>query len=158
MHPKRKRRLSFILLILFGLFIAVFLALFALRQNINLFYTPSQVAKGVVPIKRLVRLGGVVKKHSFHHENHSLSSQFLITDYAHEVMVRYTGILPDLFREGQAVVVAGLINSQGQFIAKQVLAKHDATYMPQSVKNAILQAKKNKAQGIIKNVGDTYAT
>lgn len=152
MHPIRKRRLYLILFMLLGLFLAVLLALYALRANINLFYSPSQLLMVDVAKDQPIDLGGMVKKKSMH--KHQLSTTFIITDYAHEVSVRYHGILPDLFREGQAVIVKGTLNAHGLFIAQQVLAKHDATYTPKAVKEEITQATQNKTQA----EGTDYAT
>lgn len=140
MKPHRKKRLGIILFIATGLTIAIGLALFALSQNIDLFYTPTQVAEGEVTPGDQVRIGGMVKEGSVNSAQDSLMVSFATTDYANEVMVRYEGILPDLFREGQGVVVEGSLGNEGVFIASRVLAKHDENYMSVEVKKALDEA------------------
>ncbi len=140
MHPVRRRRLKYILLIVLGAGIALSLALYALSQNINLYYTPSQVAAGEVPKHQLFRIGGIVKKGSIHYAAKGLTVSFVLTDHAHDVPVLYHGVLPDLFREGQGIVSQGRLDAQHQFVADQVLAKHGAKYMPPSVIAALKQA------------------
>jgi len=134
LNPIHKRRLTLILLIITAVAIAAALALYALQQNINLFYSPSQVAAGQVPRNQAFRLGGIVQAGSVKHTSNSLQVVFTVTDNAKSVPVSYTGILPDLFREGQAVVVEGKLTAQGTLQADQVLAKHDEKYMPAAVK------------------------
>jgi cytochrome c-type biogenesis protein CcmE len=141
MHPKRKQRLSYLVFIMLGVSIAIALALYALRQNINLYYTPSQIIKGQAPKNHSFRLGGLVEKGSIVHAKTGLEVGFIITDLVHNIKVSYNGILPDLFRDGQGVVVQGQLTSQGEFQASQVLAKHDEKYMPPIVKDALQQAK-----------------
>jgi len=135
MHPKRKRKLIFIVAIGLSLDLALSLALYALKQNINLFYTPSQLMTQSIPSNRLIRLGGTVQNGSYFHLNHSVATRFIITDHKNRVKVRFSGVLPDLFREGQSVVVAGTMNRQHIFSATQVLAKHNATYIPRAIKS-----------------------
>ncbi len=139
MHPIRLRKLQMIgwWLGLGGL--ASGLMLYALRQNISLFYTPSQILAGKAPMHHPIRVGGVVVKHSIVHAKAGLQVDFQVTDYTHIVDVRYTGVLPDLFREGQGVVVQGELLDTTQVKASQVLAKHDENYMPPEVRNAIRQ-------------------
>ena len=137
MKPHRKERLSLILFITTGLSLAIGLTLFALSQNINLFYTPTQVAQGEVETGQRIRIGGMVKDGSFRSANDSLRVQFATTDYINEVTIHYEGILPDLFREGQGIVVEGAIDDLGVFQASRVLAKHDENYMSQEVKAAL---------------------
>ena len=105
MHPIRRRRLIWITLIALLLAGAVALALYALRQNIDLFFTPKQIASGQAPVHQTIRVGGWVVKDSVHHQPHQLQVTFALTDHQKILQVRYNGILPDLFREGQAVVV-----------------------------------------------------
>jgi cytochrome c-type biogenesis protein CcmE len=133
MIPKRKRRLYLVIYILSGVSLAVSLVIYALGQNVNLYFTPSQWVKASMPPQREVRLGGMVKKGSFKRQPNSLQVSFIVTDYKQEVLVQYTGILPALFKEGKGVVVQGKRNAQGYFIADQVLAKHDEKYMPPSL-------------------------
>jgi cytochrome c-type biogenesis protein CcmE len=113
------------------------LMLYALRQNINLFYTPSQILEGKAPMQHTIRVGGMVVQHSIVHAKTGLQVDFQVTDYTHTLEVTYTGVLPDLFREGQGVVVQGELLSKTQVKATQVLAKHDENYMPPEVRNAI---------------------
>ncbi len=142
MNSIRKRRLYLVLLIVFGVGIAASLILFALRQNINLFYTPTQVIQGEAPHNHVFRIGGLVEKGSVKRQRGSLEVSFVLTDLAHDVTVDYTGILPDLFREGQAIVAQGKLGNKGEFVADQVLAKHDSTYMPPEVKDALQKGRK----------------
>ena len=137
MKPHRKRKLAVILFVATGLSATVGLTLFALGQNMNMFYTPSQVAMGEVEVGRRFRIGGMVKEGSFVSDSDSLKVRFETTDYAHAVPVEYEGILPDLFREGQGIVAEGSVDSQGVFSASKVLAKHDENYMSQEVKAAL---------------------
>lgn len=141
MHPTRKKRLIIVVFILCGAAIAAGLALYALKQNINLYYTPSQVFAGQVPKGHEFRIGGIVKKGSVTHAKKGLEMSFMLTDTVHQVKVKYAGVLPDLFRVGQGIVAQGKLNSQGVLIADQVLAKHGADYMPPPAKQAIAEAK-----------------
>lgn len=137
MHLIRKRRLQLIVFIIVGIACAASLALYALKQNINLFYTPTEVSAGAAPFNHRFRLGGMVKTNSVQRDAHSLLVSFVVTDLTHETKVNYTGVLPDLFREGKGVVAEGQLNNQGIFLASQVLAKHDENYMPPQVKSAL---------------------
>lgn len=139
MHSKRKQRLIMIVIILCGASMAVGLALYALSQNINLFYSPKQVAAGEAPEGVSFRLGGIVKQGSVHYATQGLLVNFILTDRVHDIPVQYAGILPDLFREGQGIVAQGKLESKGVFIAEQVLAKHSASYMPPSVSEILQQ-------------------
>lgn len=136
MKPHRRKRLYLILTLLIGISAAVSLAIYALGQNINLYLTPSQLVAHRPPAEQVFRIGGMVKQGSFKRDPGSLTVHFTLTDYQQEVGVQYTGILPTLFREGQGVVVQGRFNSAGNFIADQVLAKHDEKYMPPSLKGS----------------------
>jgi cytochrome c-type biogenesis protein CcmE len=139
MHPLRKRRLygGLSLLVLLGC--VVLLVLYGMRQNISLFYTPTQVKLGQAPLGSLIRVGGMVMKKSVHHETSSLRLHFDITDFKHHLVVQYEGVLPDLFREGQGVVVSGRLQNQQLMIATEVLAKHDAAYMPPELRHLVKQ-------------------
>ncbi|MFT5781006.1 MAG: cytochrome c-type biogenesis protein CcmE [Pseudomonas sp.] len=137
MNPLRKKRLLIILAILAGISIAVGLALSALQQNINLFYTPTQIANGDAPQDTRIRAGGMVEKGSLKRTGDSLDVEFVVTDFVKAVTIRYRGILPDLFREGQGIVALGKLNSDGVLIADEVLAKHDEKYMPPEVTKAL---------------------
>lgn len=141
MNPKRRNRLLIIALLVLGVGTAVALALVALNENINLFYSPTQVARGEVPQGHTFRVGGLVADGSVRREGQGLMVSFDVTDGPHRVTVDYTGILPDLFREKQAVIATGRM--QGKvFVAEEVLAKHDETYMPKEVADKMAGAHK----------------
>lgn len=124
---------------------ATALVLTALRDNLEHFYSPSDVAEGRAPAARTMRLGGIVLEKSLTRAPESLEVGFVVTDRFKELPVSYSGILPDLFREGQSVVATGQLRGDGVFEANQVLAKHDETYMPAEVADAIERAKAKKA-------------
>ncbi|RBW50012.1 cytochrome c maturation protein CcmE [Marinobacter sp. F3R11] len=140
MHPIRKKRLTIVLFLLAGLSIAVALTTYALRQNINLFYDPSQITAGEAPLDVRIRAGGMVEEGSVKRDSESLKVEFLVTDFNASVPVEYVGILPDLFAEGQGIVAMGKLNSEGRFVADQILAKHDENYMPPEVADALEKA------------------
>jgi cytochrome c-type biogenesis protein CcmE len=129
--------LTVIIFVATGLSVTVGLTLFALGQNMNMFYTPSQVALGEVEVGQQFRIGGMVKEGTFVSASDSLRVNFETTDYVHAVPVQYEGILPDLFREGQGIVAEGSVDADGVFMASKVLAKHDENYMSQEVKAAL---------------------
>jgi cytochrome c-type biogenesis protein CcmE len=133
MTPKRKKRLIIILSIVFGAGLAVGLTMYALSQNINLFYSTSQVADGEAPVGTRIRVGGMVVKDSIKRSKDSLQVNFDLTDYGKPVTVSFTGILPDLFREEQGIIAQGKMDEQGVFQADEVLAKHDENYMPPEI-------------------------
>lgn len=133
MTPKRKKRLYIILGIVFGAGLAVGLTMFALSQNINLFYATTQVADGEAPVGTRIRVGGMVVKGSVKRSPDSLRVQFDLTDYGKPVTVVFTGILPDLFREEQGILAQGQMDAHGIFQADEVLAKHDENYMPPEI-------------------------
>ncbi len=141
MQRTRKKRLILVGLILGGVALSAALALTALNQNINLFYSPSQVAAAVAPKNTVFRLGGMVVDGSVQRNSENLAVQFDLTDTAETVTVRYSGILPDLFREGQGIVALGRLSGT-LFVADQVLAKHDETYMSPEVSEALKAANK----------------
>lgn len=140
MHPIRRRKLTVIIGVLLLVALAASLVLYALRQNISLFYTPSQIKTGTVPTLHSIRVGGVVVKGSIQRAPDSLNVQFKLTDYAQTISVHYQGVLPDLFRDEQGVIAQGSLQEDLVFQATQVLAKHDENYMPPEVK-ASLQPK-----------------
>lgn len=140
MTPKRKKRLTLVLVLLVGLTGAAALALTALQENMLFFYEPSRIVAGEAPLGRSIRVGGMVVDDSVVREPGSLKVQFTLTDYAHEVPVQYEGLLPDLFREGQGIIARGTLSENGAFVAEEVLAKHDESYMPPEVA-ASLKAK-----------------
>jgi cytochrome c-type biogenesis protein CcmE len=143
-NPVRKKRLYIVLAILAGVGIAVALALSALQENINLFYTPTQIAAGEAPEGTRIRAGGMVEEGSVQRSNDSLTVTFRVTDYAQSVTIQYQGILPDLFREGQGIVALGRMNADGMLVADEVLAKHDENYMPPEVTAALEKSGKSK--------------
>lgn len=140
MNPLRKKRLLIIVAILAGVGIAVTLALSALKENINLFYTPTQIASGEAPRDTRIRAGGMVEKGSLQRSADSLDVKFVVTDFNKSVTITYRGILPDLFREGQGIVALGKLNSDGIVVADEVLAKHDEKYMPPEVTKALKES------------------
>jgi cytochrome c-type biogenesis protein CcmE len=146
MTPRRQRMLA-VGLIVVGVSVAVGLTLQALEESAMLFLSPAQVVAGEAPLDRPFKLGGHVVDGSFKREPGSLTATFDVTDNAAVVTVSYTGVFPDLFKEGQATVCNGRLNADGIFIADEVLAKHDENYMPPEV------AKMMKEQG--HQVGDT---
>src|SRR5882757_1623153 len=133
----RRRRMMFVALILLAVSGAAALALTAFKQNILYYYDPSAVMAGKAPIGRSFRLGGMVENGSVQREPGKLDMQFDVTDYAQEITVRYSGVCPDLFCEGQRVIVRGkllnAVNGKHQFSVEEVLAKHDENYMPPEV-------------------------
>ena len=136
MTPRRRQRLVLVGLIVVGCTIATGLALLALQENINLFFSPSQIVEGTAPSNTTIRLGGMVVAGSVQ-RGANLGVTFVLTDLAEQVTVTYEGILPDLFREGQGIVTQGKLDSTGRFVAEQVLAKHNETYMPPEVNDAL---------------------
>jgi len=139
MKPLRRRRLIIVLSILTGLGTAIGLGLYAMQQNINLFYAPSDIREA--PVGVLVRLGGLVVDGSVNRDSDSLKVRFDLTDNAENVTVQYEGILPDLFREGQGIVTMGRMQADGEFAASEVLAKHDENYMAPEITDAIMKTK-----------------
>lgn len=137
MNQARRRKLTVLLLISAVLILFTALILYALRQNINLFYSPTQVVNGQAQGRRSIRLGGMVVEHSVKRNQQTLEVQFQLTDFNQVVDVYYHGLLPDLFREGQGIVALGSMDNARHFRATQVLAKHDANYMPPDVKTLL---------------------
>ncbi len=143
MTPKRRRRLIFAVLLVSGIGTAVALGAYAFRQNLFYFYSPTQVAEGDAPRNHVFRVGGLVEKGSVKRDG--MTVHFVVTDTEKSVPIVYTGILPDLFREGQGIVAEGRLNRSGEFVATQVLAKHDSTYMPPEVARALKRAHEREA-------------
>ncbi|HEX6834654.1 MAG TPA: cytochrome c maturation protein CcmE [Rudaea sp.] len=143
MTPLRRRRLVAIGLILLAVGVATALTVTALSQNMTYLFSPSEVLAGNAQPGSAFRLGGVVLEHSLKRDPQSLKADFVVTDRFHDLPVEYTGILPDLFREGQSIVASGRMEN-GRFVAREVLAKHDETYMPKEVQDAIAKAKAAK--------------
>lgn len=139
MNPTRRRRLLWICLIAAGAALAIGLITLALQRNLTYLYTPSEVLAGQTAGQQRFRLGGMVAKGSFSRAPGALESRFAVTDGDAELLVSYSRLLPDLFREGQAVVATGRL-VDGRFIADDVLARHDETYMPREVADKMGQA------------------
>ncbi len=137
MHPRRKQRLVIALAIVVFSSAAIGLVSYALRGNINLFYPPADVAAGKAPTERTIRVGGMVVDGSIKRSTSDLTTTFQVTDYEATVTITYTGILPDLFAEGEGVVAAGILDETGVLEASEVLAKHDENYMPPEVAAAL---------------------
>jgi cytochrome c-type biogenesis protein CcmE len=139
MKPRHKRA-ALIIGGIASIALAATLALNALDSNIALYITPSEVAAGKAPQNKAFRIGGMVKDGSMVRTD--MTVRFVITDTVKEIPVAYTGILPDLFKEGKGAVVQGKLDDAGLFTASEVLAKHDENYMPPEAKHAIDQAQK----------------
>jgi cytochrome c-type biogenesis protein CcmE len=137
----RYKRALIIIAALVVIGVAALLILNALNSNIALFVTPSEVVAGKAPKDQVFRIGGMVKDESVRRDG--LTVHFVITDLVKDIPVAYTGILPDLFKEGKGAVIQGRMNANGEFIASEVLAKHDENYMPPEAKHALDQAQKN---------------
>ena len=148
MHPVRKQRLILVSLMVVLSSAAIGLVTFALRDNINLFYPPAEVVAGKAPTDRSIRLGGMVVEGSVERSETDLDTTFWVTDDEASVPVRYSGILPDLFAEGEGVVAEGTLDESGMLVATQVLAKHDENYMPPEVA-AALEGKAAQGQPVL---------
>jgi cytochrome c-type biogenesis protein CcmE len=136
MTPRRKRMIA-VAAIVIGVGAATAVALQAFQENIMYFYSPSQVTGGEAPRGRAFRLGGLVTTGSLQRTPGSIEINFLVTDNAETIPVKYSGLLPDLFREGQGVIANGKLNDGGVFVADEVLAKHDENYMPPEVADTL---------------------
>lgn len=143
MSPIQQRRLVAVGIIALSSAIALGLAVFAIQKNINYLLTPSQVVSGQARDFQRFRLGGMVKAGSIRRSSDSLDVDFTVIDTSAEIPVRYTGILPDLFRDDQSVIATGHMESE-RFVAQEVLAKHDETYMPKELRDAMAKAHANK--------------
>jgi cytochrome c-type biogenesis protein CcmE len=133
-------------MVLAGVVVSATLALRAFNENLTYFFSPTQVVSGEAPAERSFRLGGMVVKDSVRREAGSLTIAFAVTDFANTVPVTYTGVLPDLFQEGQGVVTRGSFDASGQFVAEEVLAKHDENYMSPEVAEALAAAREAQSQ------------
>ncbi|MFT5718676.1 MAG: cytochrome c-type biogenesis protein CcmE [Oleiphilaceae bacterium] len=156
MNPKRKQRLILVVFLVVGFSVVIGLAMFTLTKNINLFYTPVQIAAGEAPEGARIRAGGMVVEGSVTRDKTSLAIYFQLTDYEAKVNVEFTGILPDLFREGQGIVALGRLNENNVLVADEVLAKHDENYMPPEVayalENAAKKANENESNAYKLNI------
>jgi len=140
MTPTRKRRLIGVLVIIVGVGSAAVVAMKSLNENMLFFVSPTDVKEQAMPAGKRFRLGGLVAGGSVSRAGDSLAVTFDVTDGAATVPVRYDGILPDLFREGQGIIAIGALSTQGHFEAAEVLAKHDENYMPPEVADALEKA------------------
>lgn len=130
MNRVQKTKLLSVVSIIVILSIASGLVLYALKQNINLFYTPTEMLQAKITHEQNLRIGGYVKMHSVQYDSLGESVNFIVTDRVNDLAVTFRGVLPNLFREGQIVVITGKLNSNHIFLANEVLAKHDEKYMP----------------------------
>jgi len=152
---KRSRRKVLVLAVVFGVATASVLGLTAFEENLLYFYSPTQVKTGEAPQAHSFRVGGLVVDGSVKRAPDSLTVQFDVTDNEESMTVEYTGILPDLFREGQGIVAMGSFDSGGRFVADEVLAKHDEKYMPPEVADALKAAEAAaKVRGSKKQTGN----
>lgn len=136
MRPRRQRMLA-VGLVVAGVGVAVFFALQAFQENLLYYYSPTQIAAGEAPGDRAIRVGGLVVNGSLEREEGSLNVRFVVTDMENSVPIHHSGILPDLFREGQGIIARGQFNESGEFVADEVLAKHDENYMPPEVADSL---------------------
>jgi cytochrome c-type biogenesis protein CcmE len=150
----RHKRFVLVAIALVAVSGATALAISALRSNISYFFSPSQVLAHEAPKDRVFRLGGMVEKGSLKRQSDGLTVHFMVTDLAKSVEVAYTGILPDLFKEGQGVVTKGRLGADGVFHAEEVLAKHDEAYMPPEVAKTL---KTSHIKGMIQTAEQTAA-
>ena len=137
MNPLRKQRLYALIAVLIGSLLATWLVVSALSENMNLFYSPSEILEVDINENVLIRAGGMVKQGSIKKSKDSLNVRFTVTDYQNELIINYEGILPDLFDENAGVFVRGHLKTDGTFKAIEVLAKHDENYMPPEVAKLI---------------------
>lgn len=147
MHPRRKSRLKLILLVLLGVSVATGLMMYALRSNIDLFYTPSEIVYGKNDdekqrphVGQRIRVGGMVVEGSVERDAKTLKVKFDLNDIGPSITVEYEGILPDLFREGQGIVAQGVLKTPTLLVASEVLAKHDENYVPPELDDQMKKA------------------
>ena len=141
MNPVRKQRVYALVAILIGSLLSTWLIVSALSQNMNLFYSPTEIKSQNIDLNALIRAGGMVKEGSIVKDTETLNVSFTVTDYQNDLVINYKGILPDLFEENAGVVVRGNLDVDGTFNAIEVLAKHDENYMPPEVANLINKEK-----------------
>ncbi|MCB1872458.1 MAG: cytochrome c maturation protein CcmE [Chromatiaceae bacterium] len=145
----RHKRFGFLLVGLAGLGLAAWLLLNALDSNLSYFFSPTEVAENKAPKDHVYRLGGLVESGSLQ-RGQELTVRFVVMDNANKVNVEYTGILPDLFKEGQGVIAQGRMGPDGVFVAEEVLAKHDENYMPPEVAAALEKSHREGVTGMQK--------
>lgn len=155
MNPVRRRRLLFVAVLVLASGVVTTLVALALQRNVAYLYTPAEVLRGEAGERARFRLGGMVEKGSFQRAAGSMEASFRVTDGDAQLPVRYTGILPDLFREGQSVIAHGELGADGVFVANKILAKHDETYMPPEVMEAMRKAQENQDGGSAEGSGTT---
>lgn len=148
MSPTQKKRLSIVALILSGTALAALFVLMSISSSIEYFRTPSQIHNGEFNVEQTFKVAGLVKKGSVSKLEDGVTQRFTITDCDHDVDIQYTGILPDLFREGQAIVTIGQFNSEPTLVATKVLAKHDENYVPSEAADAMMLAQANKCDSV----------
>ncbi len=136
MRPRRQRMVA-VGLVVAGVGVAVFFALQAFQENLLYYYSPTQIAGGEAPSDRAIRVGGLVVNGSLQREAGTLNVNFVVTDLENSMPIYHSGILPDLFREGQGIIARGQFNQNGEFVADEVLAKHDENYMPPEVAESL---------------------
>ena len=151
MRAKRKQRLIFVTILLLGFSAATALGVYAIQKNKTYFHTPAEFAAGSVPQDQLIRVGGLVVEGSVNRFDDGVTTEFDLTDTTGTVTVRYKGLLPDLFREGQGIVAQGKLNNEGTVVAQEVLAKHDENYMPPEVAEALKASGASHPENIPKN-------
>ncbi|MEM7653247.1 MAG: cytochrome c maturation protein CcmE [Pseudomonadota bacterium] len=144
---RKKRRLMLLCISLLGLGAATALVLTAFEDNLVFFYSPTDIQTKDVPVNRTIRVGGLVEEASIERADGSTAVTFRVTDLSNTLAVSFNGVLPDLFREGQGVVAEGTLGPDGIFRAKDVLAKHDETYMPPEVAAALKKSGQWKPEG-----------
>ena len=144
MHPLRKQRLQLVILLVAAAALVVGLVVYMLRENGNFFYTPAQIVSGEAPKSTFLRAGGMVVDGSVVRSDDSLWVQFKITDGVEMLTIEHTGILPDLFAEGEAAIASGKVDENVVLQATQILAKHDEKYTPPEVADAMNEAYKQK--------------
>ena len=140
MNRIHKRRLMMLTLFIIGMTLATSLILYALNQNMNAFLTPHQLVNKNISKDYHLRLGGLIKPGSVMRDKNGLGVQFIVTDFKSDILVRYVGVLPDLFREGKGVVAEGNLTANQVLLATQILAKHDENYMPKNVYQALKES------------------
>ncbi|MDH5388394.1 MAG: cytochrome c maturation protein CcmE [Gammaproteobacteria bacterium] len=141
---KRSKRKLLVIMVVMGVALATVLGLTAFEENMMYFYSPTEVNNGTAPDTRTIRVGGLVVEGTVERATESLLVKFDLTDGAEVVKLEYSGILPDLFREGQGIVAMGKLNDKRVFVANEVLAKHDENYMPPEVADALEAAEQEK--------------
>lgn len=144
MTPKQKKRMIIVLAILSGVIVTVTLGLIAIKDNIRYFVSPSDLSNQSIQLTQQYRVAGIVKPNSVKRLSDNITSEFILTDCEADIKVVYTGILPDLFREGQTIVADGKFDSQKVMTAKKVLAKHDENYVPTEAGESLMEAQANQ--------------